>query len=73
MTDQGRLVELAKVCGIPIWHSVSEDHWWMEPPNAQTAREILRRHPDAIRVTNAYDVLSLDVLQQLMDEALTMT
>lgn len=52
-----------------IWYSPFTDEWWMEPDDRAIQRFWLESHPDAINVTNAYDVLAPSFITQLRQEA----
>lgn len=64
-----RLMTRAEIDGATIWHSPEHRKWWMEPRDPVSAAEIVLQYPDAIDVTNAYDVLPLHFIEQLMSDA----
>ena len=80
-----RFMSRAEVEGVPIWYSQQEfdcpevcvcfgdddatGGLWMERKDPLTNYEWLKRHPDAINVTNAYEVLPLKTIIRLMDQS----
>ena len=45
------------------------DFWWMEPSDPLMAYHIVAQHENAIRVTNAYEVLAPDFVERLRKES----
>lgn len=60
-----RLAAVSQMNRPVIWYSPEARHWWMEPDDAWAAMQIIRQHPDAIHVTNAYDVLPPEFVAHL--------
>jgi len=52
-----------------VWYSPGSRYWWMAPADALTAIQIILQYPDAIDVTNAYDVLPAEFIVTLKSRA----
>lgn len=61
-----RLMTRAEIEGARIWYSPEARIWWMDPRNLREAVRIVRLCPDAIHVTNAYEMLDLEFVADLM-------
>ncbi len=61
-----RFMSTAELEGAVIWYSPSKNYWWMESTDAYKAACKVEQFPDAIHVTNAYEVLDPDFVHKLM-------
>ena len=48
-----------------IWYFELTKEWWMARGTPREVAECLHRHVDAIRVTNAYEILPTEFIEQL--------
>ena len=51
-----------------IWYSPARESW-MEHKDPRLAREKLAKYPDAINITNAYEIYSPEFIRYLCVEA----
>jgi len=52
-----------------VWFSGDAHEWWIDDIDPLTAARKVEQHPDAVNVTNAWDILDTMYLDRLMVQA----